>query len=89
VARTLNENPETRLRIDGHASEEGTPEYNQALSERRAHAVREYLVGHGVVASRLVTEAFGETRPKYDNSREETRRLNRRAELKLLTEEDR
>jgi outer membrane protein OmpA-like peptidoglycan-associated protein len=89
VARTLNENPEARLRIDGHASEEGTAEYNQALSERRAHAVREYLVGHGVVASRLVTEAFGETRPKYDNSREETRRLNRRAELKLLTEEDR
>jgi outer membrane protein OmpA-like peptidoglycan-associated protein len=89
VVATLNEHPEARLRIDGHASEEGTPEYNQTLSERRAHAVRDYLVGHGIVAARLVTEGFGETRPKFDNSREETRRLNRRAEIKLQTEEDR
>jgi peptidoglycan-associated lipoprotein len=67
--------------IEGHASEEATPEYNLALGERRAAAVRNYLVGNGVDASRLKTVSYGETRPRYDNSKEETRRLNRRAAL--------
>jgi len=81
IARTLNENPDVQLHISGHASEEGTADYNMSLGDRRAHAVRDYLVSHGVAASRLETESFGKTRPKYDNAREDTRRLNRRAEL--------
>jgi outer membrane protein OmpA-like peptidoglycan-associated protein len=81
AAEVLKQNPGMTMRIEGHASEEATPEYNMALGQRRANAVRDYLVGRGVAASRLNTISYGETRPKYDNSREETRRMNRRAAL--------
>lgn len=77
----LKETPGVRIYIEGHASEEGTEDYNLELGERRAKAVRDYLVSHGVEAGRLDTVSYGEERPKYDNSREETRRLNRRAAL--------
>ena len=81
AARTLKENADVHVQIEGHASEEASAEYNQALGSRRAQAVREYLVKQGVDASRLDTISYGKTRPKYDNSKEETRRLNRRAAL--------
>lgn len=81
AVEALKQNPGMRLRVEGHASEEATAEYNLALGERRANAVRDYLVSRGVAATRLNTVSYGETRPKYDNSREETRRLNRRAAL--------
>jgi peptidoglycan-associated lipoprotein len=70
-----------RLTIEGHTCNIGTAEYNLALGERRANAVRDYLVSNGIAANRLQTVSYGEERPKYDNSREETRRLNRRAAL--------
>jgi len=70
-----------RITIEGHTCNIGTAEYNLALGERRAAAVREYLTGRGINASRLQTVSYGEERPKHDNSREETRRLNRRAAL--------
>jgi len=54
---------------------------NLALGDRRANAVKEYLVSRGVTTDRLQTISYGEERPKYDNNREETRRLNRRAAL--------
>ena len=77
----LKQNPGTRLRIEGHASFEGTAEYNLVLGERRAARVREYLVSRGIPASSLDTLSKGEESPKYDNSKEETRALNRRAEF--------
>ena len=58
-----------------------TAEYNLALGDRRANAVRDYLTSRGIAASRLGTVSYGEERPKHDNAREETRRLNRRAAL--------
>jgi outer membrane protein OmpA-like peptidoglycan-associated protein len=79
--RTLQENPELRLEIEGHTCNIGTAEYNLALGERRATAVRDYLTSRGIGADRLRTVSYGEERPKYDNAREETRRLNRRAAL--------
>ncbi len=75
----LRQNPGVRVHIEGHASEEATAEYNLALGARRADTVRDYLVSNGIDASRLQTVSYGEQKPKYDNSREETRRLNRRA----------
>jgi len=69
------------LTIEGHTDSIGTNEYNMALGERRASSVRDYLVSRGIAATRLRTVSFGEENPKYDNSREETRRLNRRAAL--------
>jgi outer membrane protein OmpA-like peptidoglycan-associated protein len=70
-----------RLTVEGHTCNIGTAEYNLALGERRSNAVREYLVGRGIGADRLNSVSYGEERPKHDNSREETRRLNRRAAL--------
>ncbi len=77
----MRANPGLRLTIEGHTCNIGTAEYNLALGERRAKAVRDYLVSRGIAADRLATVSFGEEQPKYDNSREETRRLNRRAAL--------
>ena len=79
--RSLQENPTLRVEIEGHTCNIGTPEYNLALGERRAMAVREYLASRGIGADRLRTVSYGEERPKFDNAREETRRLNRRAAL--------
>jgi outer membrane protein OmpA-like peptidoglycan-associated protein len=70
-----------QLEIEGHTCNIGTAEYNLALGERRSSAVREYLAARGISADRLRTVSYGEERPKHDNAREETRRLNRRAAL--------
>jgi peptidoglycan-associated lipoprotein len=77
----MRENTTLRVEIEGHTCSIGTAEYNLALGDRRATAVKDYLVSRGVSADRLRTVSYGEERPKYDNSREETRRLNRRAAL--------
>ena len=77
----LREDERLRLEIEGHTCNIGTAEYNLALGDRRANAVRDYLVSRGVTADRLRTISYGEERPKHDNAREETRRLNRRAAL--------
>jgi len=77
----LQANPDKNIIIEGHTCSIGTAEYNLALGERRASSVRQYLMSRGVPASRLETRSYGEERPKYDNAREETRRLNRRAAL--------
>ena len=77
----MQANPTLRLQIEGHTDNIGTAEYNLALGERRAESVRDYLVSRGIAADRLTTVSYGEERPKHDNTREETRRLNRRAAL--------
>jgi outer membrane protein OmpA-like peptidoglycan-associated protein len=77
----LQANPGRNIVIEGHTCSIGTAEYNLALGERRAASVRDYLTSRGVPASRLETRSYGEEAPKFDNSREETRRLNRRAAL--------
>ena len=77
----MQANTTLRLEIEGHTCNIGTAEYNLALGERRAAAVREYLTSRGVNADRLRIVSYGEERPKHDNTREETRRLNRRAAL--------
>jgi outer membrane protein OmpA-like peptidoglycan-associated protein len=77
----MQANSTLRLEIEGHTCNIGTNEYNLALGDRRAQSVRDYLVSRGISADRLRTRSLGEEQPKYDNSREETRRLNRRAAL--------
>jgi peptidoglycan-associated lipoprotein len=77
----LRDDPALNVQIEGHTCNIGTAEYNLALGDRRASAVREYLISRGVAATRLRTVSYGEERPKHDNNREETRRLNRRAAL--------
>ena len=77
----LQQRADVNVEIEGHTCNIGTAEYNLALGERRANAVRDYLTSRGIAASRFRTVSYGEERPKHDNAREETRRLNRRAAL--------
>jgi outer membrane protein OmpA-like peptidoglycan-associated protein len=81
AVQVLEQNPTLKIKIEGYSCNIGTVKYNLALGKRRANAVREYLTRHGVAADRLTTVSFGESQPKYDNSRKETRKLNRRAAL--------
>ena len=67
--------------MKGTRATSARPEYNLALGDRRANAVKDYLMSRGVPLDRLTTISYGEERPKFDNAREETRRLNRRAAL--------
>jgi outer membrane protein OmpA-like peptidoglycan-associated protein len=81
AVKAMQADPALRLQIEGHTCNIGTAEYNLALGDRRATSVREYLVSRGIQATRLSTVSYGEERPRHDNSREETRRLNRRAAM--------
>ncbi len=81
AVKALSDSPTLRIQIEGHTCNIGSAEYNLALGERRAAAVRDYLTSRGVAANRLGSVSYGEERPKYENAREETRRLNRRAVL--------
>jgi outer membrane protein OmpA-like peptidoglycan-associated protein len=81
--KELQKESQLRIEIEGHTCNIGTAEYNISLGDRRAIAVREYLVTRGISADRIRTVSYGEERPKHDNAREETRRLNRRAVLVL------
>lgn len=78
----LNRNSELQVEISGHTDSRGTEEYNQALSERRAKSVRDYLVAHGVAASRLTSRGYGESQPVADNATDQGRAQNRRVELR-------
>jgi len=81
VARLLQDAPEMTLRIDGHADERGTNEYNLALGERRAQAVQQYLVSYGIDAGRISVMSYGEERPAVEGKDESVWSLNRRAEF--------
>ncbi|NNL68303.1 MAG: OmpA family protein [Myxococcales bacterium] len=70
------------ITVEGHCDERGSEEYNIALGERRANAVRRYLIDLGVPASRLRTVSFGEARPAVPGHDENAWRYNRRAEFK-------
>lgn len=78
-AQWLLVNTDYRAVIEGHADEQGTREYNLALGERRANAVREYLVSRGVAANRLRTISYGKERPLEVCATEACYSKNRRA----------
>ena len=70
------------IRLEGHADERGTREYNIALGERRAKAVADYLISSGVSPSRIETVSYGEERPAVSGSNSSAWQQNRRVELK-------
>jgi peptidoglycan-associated lipoprotein len=70
-----------RLRIEGHADERGSLEYNLALGMRRAQSVKDYLVGFGLDGSRFMVETLGEDRPVATGANEAAWSRNRRAEF--------
>jgi len=78
VLQLNNEN----IRLEGHTDERGTREYNMALGERRANAVRDYMVANGISAFRIESISYGEERPVAFGSGEESWAANRRVELR-------
>jgi peptidoglycan-associated lipoprotein len=80
----LQANPGLNVTIEGHCDSIGTIEYNLALGERRANAVRDYLVSRGIAATRLRTVSYGEERPIADNSTAAGRAMNRRAHVAVI-----
>ena len=81
VAAVLKSQP-VSVEIGGHTDNVGTPAYNAKLSQDRADAVKSWLVGHGIPASRLTTRGYGETVPVVPNNSDANRARNRRVELK-------
>ncbi len=75
--------PTRKVIIEGHADSTHTEDYNLELSLRRALAVVEWLIEHGVDPKRLEAKGYGESRPVADNSTLEGRALNRRVEMVL------
>jgi peptidoglycan-associated lipoprotein len=85
VGQHLKANPNQGVRVEGHCDERGTEGYNLALGERRALAVREYLLNMGVADNRVDTVSFGESQPVDFGNSEAAYRANRRGEFLLLT----
>jgi len=84
AANVLKEFPALKVEIQGHTDSVGDDAKNQRLSERRAAAVKAYLVRRGVIAPRLTTIGFGETKPVENNKTKKGRAANRRVEFKLV-----
>lgn len=88
--KVLKDNPGIKVRIEGHACQHGADDYNMRLSERRANAVKEYLVKEGIAADRLTTIAYGKTRPLFDekptakNKNSAGMKANRRAHFEIM-----
>ncbi len=80
-ARYLQANPNQNVRIEGHADERGTKEYNLALGERRANAVERFLIVNGASRSQTETISYGEEKPAVMESSESAWAQNRRVEL--------
>ena len=80
-AAYLVENPAATIRLEGHADERGSREYNIGLGERRSQAVRRVLMLQGAAATQITTVSYGEEQPAVLGSDEEAWSLNRRVEL--------
>jgi outer membrane protein OmpA-like peptidoglycan-associated protein len=88
VADVLSRYPDTDILVLGHTDSSGSDDYNQSLSERRASAVRGFLMGAGVASSRITARGYGETAPVADNGSESGRAQNRRVELNVQVNEE-
>jgi len=84
VAATLQEYNQTIVEVAGHTDSVGTDAYNQALSERRAASVGNYLMSKGLMRDRFILVGAGETRPVASNDTEAGRAQNRRVEITLV-----
>jgi outer membrane protein OmpA-like peptidoglycan-associated protein len=90
VVLSLRANPAYRVELEGHASSEGGEAHNQSLSERRAQAVLDYLVGHGIARERIVSRGFSASQPSQSNVTAGGREANRRVEfvVKLIVRDE-
>ncbi|MFD1017082.1 OmpA family protein [Winogradskyella rapida] len=79
----FKEYPQAHFSLEGHTDSDGSKSMNQALSERRANAVRDYLIANGIDADRLTAAGFGESNPIASNRTSAGKKENRRVEVKL------
>jgi OOP family OmpA-OmpF porin len=85
VASVIKANPSIKkVSVEGHTDAIGSDAYNQRLSERRAGAVKDYLIKKGIPASMLDAVGYGKTRPVATNATAEGRALNRRVEFNVV-----
>ena len=82
-AAWLRQYPQIAIQVEGHCDERGTREYNLALGERRANAVKEYLMGLGVAEGRVSTISYGKERPAVEGSNDRAWAQNRRSVTRL------
>jgi outer membrane protein OmpA-like peptidoglycan-associated protein len=89
---TLKENPGVKVQIEGHTCAHGAEDYNMALGERRANAVKEYLTNEGIAAERMTTISYGETRlampeiPTPKNKESNEAKTNRRVHFEVIVQ---
>lgn len=85
IARTVKTHNQTYVDVLAHTDTSGTPQGNQALSDKRAAAVATYLAGHGVAKARIASRGLGESAPLYNPETDETQKAgNRRVEIRLV-----
>lgn len=88
IGKFMRDNPQVRIQVNGHTdggADGTTAEYLQQLSEKRAHAVRDYLIKNfAIKPERITAKGFGRTQPIGDNKTEEGRRKNRRTEFEII-----
>jgi len=85
VARTVKTRNQSFVDVLAHTDTSGTPQVNQALSDKRAAAVATYLIGHGVAKARIASKGFGESVPLYNpETSEADKAANRRIEIRLM-----
>ena len=88
IARVLSDHPQIkRVSIEGHTDSAGSDSYNKKLSDRRAAAVRSYLVEHAIAPERLTSKGWGEAKPIADNGSDAGREQNRRVEF-IIVQQD-
>lgn len=80
-ARDLAANPDRSIRLEGHADERGTREYNLALGERRANGILNYLIVNGASRAQIEVVSYGEERPAESGQSEQAYSMNRRVEI--------
>jgi len=83
-AAILNKYPDTNILVTGHTDSDGTEQYNQTLSERRAKTVSDYSAMQGVSSSRFSVIGFGESKPVATNDTQDGKRMNRRVEIAVF-----
>lgn len=87
LANLMKQHPDWILTLSGHTDNQGDPQKNMVLSEKRAKAVANYLIKKGVKAENIITEWFGDTKPIADNNTPQGRQKNRRVEMKITYKE--
>lgn len=80
----IKEDPISKIVVEGHTDSQGSADYNQDLSQRRAQVVRDYLVTRGIASDRITAQGFGPSRSVADNTSTEGRANNRRVEIVVM-----